>query len=255
MYHDDDTTHPSQYLETSRETNFVLPGCDAFYVKTILNANTRGPGKKPGPLLFYTLMNIQNTLNRIRYELYDVRNSLTPWFNEDNDVLNFKPNDEAWSVRQILEHIVLTSHYLLLLIDKASEKSLERARKKPIDIDWTKYTLTPVGLEDVGVHRSFSWTRPDHMEPTGNLDLNSIRERMMSQFNRCEHQLDLLSNGEGVLCYTMMSVNGIGKLDVYQYIYFLVLHAKRHLTQMENNRIEFNVRDYVQEQNAISSGG
>jgi hypothetical protein len=191
-------------------------------------------------------MNIQTTLSRIRYELYDVRNLLSQWFRESDDVLHYQPEDQGWSAAQVLEHIVLTSHYLLLLIDKASEKSLERARKKTIDVNWDTYTLTPDGLEEVGVHRSFLWGHPDHMEPAGEIDLNTIRDRMMSQFNRCETQLDILRHGEGVLCYTMMSVNGIGKLDVYQYIYFLVLHAKRHVTQMEKNKEEFRDRQEVQ---------
>lgn len=191
-------------------------------------------------------MNIQNTLNRIRYELYDVRNLLSQWFRESDDVLHYQPHDGGWSVAQVLEHVVLTSHYLLLLIDKASEKSLERARNKVIDVSWETYTLTPAGLEDVGVHRSFMWGHPDHMEPMGEVDLKSIRDRMMQQFNRCETHLEVLGNGEGVLCHTMMSVNGIGKLDVYQYIYFLVLHAKRHVTQMEKNKEEFLDRKAVQ---------
>jgi hypothetical protein len=45
------------------------------------------------------------------------------------------------------------------------------------------------------------------------------------------------------LCKTMMSVNNIGKIDVYHYICFLVQHAKRHITQMEKIRDEFNIKN------------
>jgi hypothetical protein len=44
-----------------------------------------------------------------------------------------------------------------------------------------------------------------------------------------------MPNGEGILYKTTMSVNDLGKIDVYQYIYFLAQHAKRHLAQMERN--------------------
>jgi hypothetical protein len=37
-----------------------------------------------------------------------------------------------------------------------------------------------------------------------------------------------------------MTVNGLGKIDVYEYIYFLARHAQRHITQMVGNEIEFN---------------
>jgi hypothetical protein len=36
-----------------------------------------------------------------------------------------------------------------------------------------------------------------------------------------------------------MSVNNLGKLDVYQYLYFLSLHAQRHLQQMNKIEEEF----------------
>jgi hypothetical protein len=51
--------------------------------------------------------------------------------------------------------------------------------------------------------------------------------------------LDQLKNGEGVLHKTMMSVNKLGKIDVYHFIYFLVQHAKRHIGQMEKIKGEF----------------
>jgi hypothetical protein len=43
----------------------------------------------------------------------------------------------------------------------------------------------------------------------------------------------LLSNGEGALYKTTMSVNSLGKIDVYEYIYFLAQHGRRHIGQME----------------------
>jgi hypothetical protein len=36
-----------------------------------------------------------------------------------------------------------------------------------------------------------------------------------------------------------MSVNNLGKLNVYEYVYFLAQHARRHLTQMQDNAAEF----------------
>ncbi|MFD2784716.1 hypothetical protein [Hymenobacter rubripertinctus] len=36
-----------------------------------------------------------------------------------------------------------------------------------------------------------------------------------------------------------MSVNGLGKIDVYEYRYFLAQHGQRHLTQLSQNAAEF----------------
>ncbi|WP_365988981.1 hypothetical protein [uncultured Chryseobacterium sp.] len=76
------------------------------------------------------------------------------------------------------------------------------------------------------------------MEPKGEMQLNEIRSLMSMQYHQCLIYLDRMKNGEGLLCRTTMTVNELGKINVYEYIYFLSLHAKRHLTQMENNDSE-----------------
>jgi len=184
-------------------------------------------------------MSIQIVLTTIRKELADVKRSLRPWFAEGKDCLAYRPADGGWSALQILEHIMLTSHFLLLLIDKASLKAVQRAQRMDVKADWTKYVLAPAALDAIGIHKSFSWIRPRHMEPSGNVSVAEIRERIDDQFTHCDELLRKLSNGEGTLCHITMTVNDIGKLDVYQYIYFLALHARRHLKQLEENKIEF----------------
>jgi hypothetical protein len=47
-----------------------------------------------------------------------------------------------------------------------------------------------------------------------------------------------LAHGEGLLYQATLLVNELGKLNVYEYIYFLVQHARRYLTQMQNNEAE-----------------
>ena len=68
-------------------------------------------------------------------------------------------------------------------------------------------------------------TRP--YGPTGNTPLSEVRSEIREQLNRCLIHLELLKNGEGMLYKISMSVNGMGKLDVYQVIYFLALHIKK----------------------------
>jgi hypothetical protein len=184
-------------------------------------------------------MSTQRIIATVRQELYDVGNALSKWFEEDSRYLTYQPVDGGWSAVQILEHIALTSHYLLLLIDKASIKAQQRAQRMPVTMDWDKYVLVPAELEAIGIHKSFVWIRPEHMKPVGNVAVDDLRDRINGQFIRCDAHLNKLKNGEGTLCATTMTVNGIGKLDVYQYIYFLALHARRHLKQLEENKMEY----------------
>ncbi|MBP7554952.1 MAG: hypothetical protein KA821_01715, partial [Chitinophagaceae bacterium] len=51
--------------------------------------------------------------------------------------------------------------------------------------------------------------------------------------------LHSMPNGEGIVYKTTMTVNNLGKIDVYQYIYFLAQHASRHITQMQKMQNEF----------------
>ena len=51
--------------------------------------------------------------------------------------------------------------------------------------------------------------------------------------------LNRLDGGEGVLHQVRMSVNDSGRLDLYQWLYFLGQHARRHLSQMTANKSEW----------------
>jgi len=97
------------------------------------------------------------------------------------------------------------------------------------------------GMKVIGRHKSFEWARPGHMEPRGKRPVAEIKYHLQLQLKECLDLLHQMEGGEGVLYKTMMNVNNLGKIDVYHYIYFLVQHAKRHITQMERVEIEFNL--------------
>ena len=66
---------------------------------------------------------------------------------------------------------------------------------------------------------------------------NANIAKLDSQPQECLGCLHKIPNGEGILCKTMMTVNNLGKIDVYHYICFLAQHAERHITQMEKIKI------------------
>src|SRR4030095_2671024 len=182
---------------------------------------------------------IQNVINRIKDELVRTFHDLFYWFKSDDQLLDHCSSNHGWTIRQILEHISLTNHFLLILIKKGTMKSLEMAKNteyrnllSDYDLEWDK-------LKMIGEHRSFEWNRPEHMEPTNKILLSDVKILLEQQLQECISLIDQIPNGEGVLYKTRMSVNNLGKIDVYHYIYFLIQHIKRHLRQMENIRSEF----------------
>jgi hypothetical protein len=180
-------------------------------------------------------------INTIETELTQTFDELFEWFNIENELLNYTPDNKGWSIRKILEHISLTNHYLLMLISKGTRKALERSKKYDFLGSLANYELDWERLKVIGQHRSFEWSRPGHMEPRGRMRVTEIRHELEQQLKQCHSHLLALQRGEGVLYKTMMSVNNLGKIDVYHYIYFLVQHAKRHITQMERVEVEFNL--------------
>ncbi|TGD82449.1 DinB family protein [Hymenobacter wooponensis] len=104
-----------------------------------------------------------------------------------------------------------------------------------LDQELGHYQFKQQLLDEVGISRSFVWMRPDHKSPA------EVQVQLQEQLQQCLRTLAQLPNGEGVLYRTTMSVNGLGKIDVYEYLYFLAKHAKRHVMQMERNATEYKL--------------
>jgi hypothetical protein len=136
--------------------------------------------------------------------------------------------------REILEHITLTSHFLLIVASNGCEKARKHAQDQIIqgsESDLTK-------LEVIGERGAFTWMRPEHMEPKGKR-LSDVFVTMKSQQEQCNELLSKLKDGEGSLFRVRMSVSQLGRIDLYQWIYFVVQHAKRHIGQMQENLEEY----------------
>ena len=167
-------------------------------------------------------------------------NEINIWFDKNEDLRVYIPKNKGWNINQILEHIYLTNHFLLILIDKGTNKAL--ASKLNLQEELDKFEFDKEKLDAIGIHNAFEWIRPEHMEPKGDKSLSEIKNLLYSQLNQCYSVLEKLKNGEGVLYLTTMTVNNLGKLNVYEYLYFLIQHCQRHLKQMEFVENEFETK-------------
>ncbi|MES1218528.1 MAG: DinB family protein, partial [Bacteroidota bacterium] len=126
---------------------------------------------------------IHDIINRIKSDLVSTFAEIHGWFTIDSSLLDYSPQNGGWTVRQILEHISLTNYYLLILIRKGTNKAVVKAKKEGVlnipagyNLDWNK-------LISIGEHNSFKWTRPEHMEPTGQLTMNEVKEKLDNQLH------------------------------------------------------------------------
>jgi DinB superfamily len=183
--------------------------------------------------------NILSFIKIVNTNLSNVFRDVDSWFEKPADLRQFRSQNGGWTIDEILEHIYLTNHFLLIIIEKGATKSVKNSldlhlNNMPVDYDF------PIEkLNKIGIHQSFNWIRPEHMEPVGKRPLSILRENLNTQLACCLNVLNKIQNGEGVLQTTMMSVNNIGKMDVYSYLYFLAKHAERHISQMQKNEVAY----------------
>jgi hypothetical protein len=185
-------------------------------------------------------MIIEHLLTIIKNNLTETFSEVDSWFDKDEKLRNYKPANGGWTINQILEHISLTSHFLLILIEKGKNKSLQLAINTP---DWHNmlmdYTFDNDKLDEISKPGTFNWMRPEHMEPQGEKTLTEVRDLIHRQLKQGMDTLEVLKNGEGILYKTTMTVNKLGKIDVYHYIQFLTNHARRHIAGMKSIEKEF----------------
>lgn len=185
-------------------------------------------------------MDIRALLVAIDDFLVETFAAVDAWFDQPTALLDYEPADHGWTAAQVLNHIGLTTHYLLILIEKSTAKALLNRQGLQLSQALATYEFPYQQLAVVGVLGSFAWVRPDHMEPrTHWRPLPEVRQQLQAQLTQLQNCLTQLSNGEGLLHRTTMSVNNFGKLNVYEYIYFAGQHAQRHLTQLRENAAEY----------------
>lgn len=185
-------------------------------------------------------MPFERTVATVRQALLSTFTEVDGWFDRPEELRRFKPISGGWFVDQVLEHITLTNHFLMLVIRRWTEKALRKAEKGgPIPDGESDLTR----LDIIGERGSFTWVRPEHMEPSANPSATAVRDTMWRQVSECLDLLNRMGSGEGSLCKVSMSVNGLGKIDLYQWLYFLAQHAQRHLHQVREVEDDYHRAD------------
>lgn len=175
-------------------------------------------------------MSHERTIRSVRELLCSVFAAVDAWFDQPAEMRAFKPASGGWSVDQVLEHVTLTNRFLMLTLGKYAALAEQRARRGDPIPEGESDLLR---LDVIGERGSFGWVRPEHMEPTGKPKADEVRATLRQQLGECLIVLERLHGGIGALCRVTMTVNALGKIDLYQWMCFLAQHARRHLAQME----------------------
>jgi hypothetical protein len=180
-------------------------------------------------------MAFETTIQRVTTDLMTTFDQLDAFFERPLGLRVFQPADGEWCIDEILEHITLTNHFLMITLKQSLDKVLKRAQTQPIPNDDTDLDQI-VRISDPD---AFAWIRPEHMEPTRTISSEEVRARLRTQRDECLAILRQMSRGEGALHQVSMSVQNLGKLNLYEWLYFLVQHARRHIAEIERIQILF----------------
>jgi hypothetical protein len=154
--------------------------------------------------------------------------ALAPWLALEDPLWSKRPRSEAWSPREVLEHVVLMQRYVLLLVDKLGQRSLRRSAAAAT----LPERLDPAAELEALARVERRWEHPAHMTPSGTLGREALAAELDEQRRRCRQWLERLPRGEGALHSIRMSVVA-RKLDLYGWLRLVQQHLARHRAQLE----------------------
>ena len=162
----------------------------------------------------------------VRLTVTEVFSLLDAAFELPREALECRPDyPQAWTIAEHLEHVCLANHFLLMTIRKGCGKALRRAVDgQPLEGESDLALLSPIASPGV-----FDWQPPAHMLPEGKRQPEELRAQLNGQRDECLELLAGMPAGEGRLHTIWMSVHRLGRLDMYQWLYFLAQHARYHL--------------------------
>ena len=169
-----------------------------------------------------------------RTELINAFDRLFDVFAVREDVLYYQPLNGGWSIYQVLEHVVLANHFLLRIVNKQAEKTMQWANRAGNKNKVQPYVLDTGKLKSMELNGSYIWVPQRYTEPEGDTPLLELKISLHDQFKKAT---ELLENEK--LLKAIEDSYVAGKIDALHYLYFLAQHMQRHISQVSRLKKEF----------------
>ncbi|MDQ0417186.1 putative damage-inducible protein DinB [Croceifilum oryzae] len=130
---------------------------------------------------------------------------------------NMKPDPSAWSIAQVLEHLILAEGFIVSMISKlAKGHEVTNIPDKPIHFIADRSRKAPA---------------PDSMKPTKDYYAKEELIQKLEQTRKRTHAF-IEEHDEEELSKRSMPHPALGDMNLKQYIEFIALHEQRHLAQI-----------------------
>lgn len=145
--------------------------------------------------------------------------------------LNFKVDSTRWSIAQCVEHIALAEGAMTMAYQQVLKSPADASKRDSI-----KYSDQQVihFLTD----RSKKYQAPEMLKPVGTF--GSFQASLDSFVARRNRNIEFVQTTQIDLRDHCTTFPGVGMVDDYQIILFMISHSKRHTLQLEEVKVNPN---------------
>lgn len=174
-------------------------------------------------MIYTSISQIFQTIDETRERFYERVEGLS------DEQLNSRPAPDAWSVREIVEHLAKIESLLLGMMKMMLTKAENVSQKS----DGAHAEIKPFSLDElIERARNEKYRAPESATPSGKAQPSDL----LAQLRRSREELHNLSPRiEAIdLSNVTYSHPAFGPLNFYQWLAFIGVHEERHLRQIES---------------------
>ena len=143
--------------------------------------------------------------------------------NLSEEQMQYKPDEESWSIAEIVEHIIIVEGGLEAMLEGSMEAGETPDQKAEVK-------MTDEQIVGFITDRSQKIQTQDQFQPSGKF---SNAEEALDAFNeQRENFVDWLKDSDASM-RNYVNEFPFGKIDAYQTVLFLAGHTERHTAQIE----------------------
>jgi hypothetical protein len=139
---------------------------------------------------------------------------------------NFRPDENQWSIAEIVEHVSIVNDGFLRLTHKLLKEAESASRPPRADLN-----LGHTSLDENGNHHPGQFQAPDRVRPQGGVSIEDSLAKMrasLAGFKEIQSRLEAVDLSEQVFPHP-----ALGPINAYQWMVLFGEHQDRHRVQIE----------------------
>jgi uncharacterized damage-inducible protein DinB len=140
---------------------------------------------------------------------------------------NFRPDENQWSIAEIVEHISIVNDSFLRITHKMLKEAESAPRSPRTDLN-----LGHTSLDENGQHHPGPFQAPDRVRPQGGVSVADSLSKMrasLAGFTEIQSRLEAVDLSEQSFPHPVL-----GPINAYQWMVLLGEHEDRHRGQIES---------------------